>query len=525
MHKLQARTERIQETPSDWIERYFYVPDPRDQRTGEFLPPGPLLLAEHQRRIINEALSKTEDGKYKYTTVIYSAPKKSGKSALASAVTLYMAYSRPYSYIYCLANDGKQSNDRIYEPIRRCLDLHRKLGGPFAKESPNKSEVVLSNGTKVEAVNCDESGEAGAQPLFSVVSEIWGWKTAAKVRLFSETTVPPTLYGYALRWIESYAGEKGVSTILEKVYETAVKQGRPHPDFLDLECEDGPVVWVNDRAHTFCYWDHVPRMIWQTEEYYEAEANLLSASEFERIHRNRWASSLNVFVTKDQWDAVGKLADPIGPLTPVVLGVDGAISNDYAVIVGATRDPGREDEVLYRFCYIFTPKRGGGTIKIAETVEPAIRLLCQRYNVVCVAYDKYQLEDMAQRLRKGRVVWMYNFSQQAERAVADKALQTAVINHTVWWDRGGPGLREKEGEPSLYQHITQAGAKTEGESKLRIMKLSDTIKVDAAVAASMARSMCEHLIIRNRDKDGGTFKLSEEAFRQGMRELGCYGSD
>src|SRR5690606_819097 len=262
--RLKARVEKITEKPSEWIERYFYVHDPRDPITGEFLSPGPIRLSDHQRRIIDEALSKREDGKFKYSLVIYSAPKKSGKSALASAIALYMAYSRPYSNIYCLANDGKQSSDRIYEPIRRCLTLHKTLNGPLSKESPNKTDVVLSNNTKIEAIPCDAAGEAGSQPLLSVFSEVWGWTSDVKKTLWSEMSVPPTLQGYALQWVESYAGEKGKSVILEHLYNLAVKEGSPHPDFLDLQTNGGPAVWVNESAGLFCYWDHDPRMVWQT---------------------------------------------------------------------------------------------------------------------------------------------------------------------------------------------------------------------------------------------------------------------
>jgi hypothetical protein len=871
--RLKARVEKITEKPSEWIERYFYVPDPRDPVTGEFLSPGPIRLSDHQKRIIDEALSKDEHGKFKYSTVIYSAPKKSGKSAIASAVTLYVAYSRPYSFVYCLANDGKQSADRIYEPIHRCMRLHKTMNGPFYNENPNKTDITLSNHTRIEAIPCDAAGEAGSQPLLSVWSELWAFNSDAKRRLWTELSIPPTLHGYAMRWVESYAGEKGKAELLEQLYNVAVKKGTPHPDFEDLKSKGEPVVWVNESARLFCYWDHEPRMPWQTSEYYclplpknkedmevltkmgwksaeditkkdeictrsnegvieyqyptnifkekysgklfnfknaridisvtpnhrifaqyikhtrhyksvrskksvyeyktaqeaikyqhgfipttatwsheslgdvsvgnlifdgtlliefmawylsegniqytkykdkrypvavciaqnkkvnpdkharisrlltdmcfsfterdhcfyvydsslarylekfgksgekyiprwileEASKDQLDVfldaytlgdgtyscehhmlytssnrmakdleelilkcgyrpsyhgkhqlgnsrpvhhigvikdqteigwkqygkksqwleydapdntvvwcpttpnsnfyvrvngtsfwtgnseevayhtpSEFARIHRNEWVTPTDVFIQAEWWHSLSKNLGPISPYTPVVIGLDGAISNDYAALVGVTRDPDNNDHTAVRFCYIFTPKRSGGTIKISETVEPLLRLLCKKYNVVCVAYDKYQLEDMAQRLRKESLVWMYNFSQQTERSVADKSLYDSIINRTIWWDINGEGLPFNGEVPSLYQHITQAGAKTDG-GKFRLDKLSDDAKIDAAVATSMAREMCKRLMITNKDKRTESIvrqhtrgKMTDDEFMRAVAEI------
>lgn len=456
-------------------------------------------MSDHQKRIVNEALSKRPDGRLKYSTVIYSAPKKSGKSAIASAITLYFAYHSPYSQVYCLANDGVQATDRIYSPIRTNFKLHAQLGGIFKDVHYQLTEVTLPNNTKIRAIPCDAEGEAGSQPLFVCYSELWGFKTESKKRLFTEMTLPPTLYGYAMRWIESYAGETGTSELLEGLYRTAVKEGTPHPDFMDLRSNlsgNGDyVVFTNEAAGIFCYWDHEPRMKWQTPEYYQMEAKLLPPHEFDRIHRNMWISPVDSFIQPQLWESVKKENVPaLDKSVPLVLGVDGAITNDFAAIVGVTRDYEDSSNLLVRFCYIFTPQKSGGTIKISEDVEPKLRELCAKYNVVCIAYDKYQLEDMAQRLRKENVVWMYNFSQQKDRAVADKGLYDRILNRSLFWDVNGDGLNKQGELPTLYQHITQAGAQTDG-GKLRLVKLADSLKIDAAVACSMASEQCLRLNI------------------------------
>jgi len=109
---------------ADWIEINFYIPEPRDPVTGEILPQGPIRLAELQKRILREALRRDEDGNFVYATILYSAPKKSGKTALASAVVLYLAIVVfEMDFIYLLANDGKVKVQKIecFGPLRHVL--------------------------------------------------------------------------------------------------------------------------------------------------------------------------------------------------------------------------------------------------------------------------------------------------------------------------------------------------------------------------------------------------------------------
>lgn len=520
-----------EELPADWMEKHYLVPAPRDPITGEILPAGPIRFTDHQKRIINEALSKNEKGNLRYVTVLFSAPKKSGKSAIASGVGLYMARKIPYAQIYCLANDGKSSRDRLYGPMFRCLMMHKQRGLDLKDTKVNLTEAYFENFAHVEAIPCDASGEAGSEPTATLWSEFWGFDSEAKHRLFTEMTVPPTLYGRSIRWIESYAGFIGVSNLLWDMYHLGVKQGTPHPDFLDLRGRDGePVVYVNETAKMFTYWDTVPRMPWQTDEYYQQEASILDDSEFQRIHRNQWVSDKGTFVDGSQWDACqNKLIPPlpIGSDVPVVLGVDAAVSGDCAAIVAITRDPFLpETDTAVRYCKIIKPSPGKA-INIEKDIGGEIRKLSKWWNIVCVAYDAYQMESTAQSYRRGAVaiapdelenmspkeaeayleqesraaqLWYYKFGQQAPRGVADKRLYDMIINRQIHWN---PDDRDSDIAPqgdreTLTKHIKQAGAKNDGKQR-RIEKLAEDSHVDGSVAASMANDRCMELNLDNRE--------------------------
>lgn len=480
-------------------------------------------------------MSKDENGKLKYNTVVYSAPKKSGKSALASAVILYFAYHNANSFIACLANDGKQSADRLYSPIVTNFRLHRQLGGIFKGVLPNKTEIILPNFTKIEAVPTDAAGEAGSQPLLTGWSEIWAFNSEAKRRLWTEMTIPVTLYGRAMRWVESYAGRTGESDLLEDIYRLGFEEAEPHADFLDLEGKYGPVVRVNQSAGTFVYWDTVPRMAWQkaegTRKYYQLEAAILSPSEYRRIHENEWVSSVSSFVEDVWWDACHDARLPVladGDTTPVVVGIDMAVSRDCAALVAVSRDPHAPDKkVAIRGVRIFNPKDSGGIIDQERMVRPVIEDWAKRWNVICWVYDPHEMAKLAQDMTRAGVGWFKPFGQTNPRAIADKQLYDMVVGRQITWNKdttlGDVGQRGMGGN-TLYEHITKAGATTKSDS-YRLEKLSRNIKIDGAVAMSQAVYVAMQLAIGNNELSERALvrrlqrnEISLEEFSNSVRE-------
>jgi len=454
--------------PVAWIEMNFYVPDPRDPTTGAVLPPGPLRLLPHQKRILREALRR-ENGRFVYTTVVYSAVKKSGKTRIAAAVAAWFAATRePFNEIYCMANDGKQATDRVLNAIKQCVRLNRTLGW-----AETHSRVILPNGTFIEAIPCDPKGQAGTNPGLTVWSELWGYGYAHKKRLWTEMTVPPTRYGNALRWVESYAGYSGESPILEDLYRQAVHEGERHPAFPDLP------VYVNPAAELFCYWDEEPRMPWQTDEYYEQEAQVLTPQEFERIHRNRWVSSEESFIPIEWWDV---LAEPLPPPKRgerLILGVDAAVSGDCFAIVAVSKHPRDKDRYAVRAVHVWKPKPGR---KLTfEQPVAVIKALAKQYRVVELAYDEYQLHHLATELMRDRIVYCRPFGQTNERLAADAMLYQFIRD----------GKIAHGGESDLREHLLNAAAKQSGTG-MRIVKKSRGQHIDAAVALSMALARATH---------------------------------
>jgi hypothetical protein len=521
--------------PSKWLQEHFYIPEPRNPYTGDFSDePGPIILHEMQGRLVDEALSTDDRGLYKYTTVIYSTIKKSGKSTLASGAGLYLIHHTPFSHGYCLANDGVQSEDILFGPVNTCITLHNKHGGIFKGVKAYSDNVKLKNNGTLESLPCDAAGNAGKEPTISLWSELWGFETPVKRKLFSEMTVPSTKFGRALRWIETYAGYSGTSLLLWDLYQQAVKQGQPHPDFRDISSGGEPVVWINEAAGIFCYWDHEPRMAWQLGDegrrYYLQESRILESAEYNRLHHNLWISPIGSFIQPELWDACAdKTLQPLNDdRTPMVVAIDAAETNDCACILGVTRHPVRfETDIAIRKCKIFKPGGPAGTILLEPTVGRTLLQWGLKYNIIVVCYDAYQLAKLTQDYSRGSLTftpdelmeilqqinetastpaealekyqravqrWYYRYSQQTERTIADKFLFDLIAHRRIAYnpDDLNEDIAARGDEETLTKHVKQAGAGG-GKGQYRIQKLADTLKVDGAVALSMASELCLRL--------------------------------
>lgn len=449
--------------PLDWITSNFYLYD-----TGNLI-----TLYDCQRRPLELALSRDANGNYKYNTVLWSWPKKSAKSSVISAVCDYVAESRTHASVKLVANDLKQADSRVGYYLRESILIGQKHGKRQGIAiTPSGYKVSYPNGAKVECVPIDPSGEAGGNDDLIVYSELWGWKSKAHQRMWSEMTLSPNKWGNSQRWIDTYAGITGESPILEQLYDVGKVQGVKVWD--DLE------VYVNDSAKMLTVWVTQPMFPWQTAEYYAEQASTLTPSEFERMHRNQWASSQEAFVPIEWWDACKADLPPLEPKQSIILGVDAAVENDCFAIVGVTittRDGVKVPQV--RYVKVWTPPKNGQIDFSA--VEAELTRLIDTYSITCISYDPYQMADMAQRL--GHRAFWFEFKQGAPRLMADKQLFDIIRDRRI----------EQNGDMVLRQHMLNADRKPD-DDKLRIIKRAESQKIDSVVALSMA---CERALYYN----------------------------
>ena len=303
--KPELWAEYLNPDPVAWMRKHFYIPELN----------GPIEIYPSQEIPLREALALDPDGKFRYSTIVWSAIKKSAKSSIAAAVGLWFAWRKPWSSVKVIANDLKQAESRVAFYMRRAIELH-----PEWKDICKvvNYKITLPNHSVIEAIPIDPSGEAGANDDLVIYSELWGWKQRGAVRMWTETTLSPMKFGQSLRWCETYAGFSGESPVLEDLFEMGVNQGT----CINPEAE----LYRNGRL--LVYWNTKPTLPWQTPEYYSQEESSLMPNEFERVHRNKWASSTSKFVPDEWWIACKKDRIPVTEHEPWVIALDAAISGD-----------------------------------------------------------------------------------------------------------------------------------------------------------------------------------------------------
>jgi hypothetical protein len=94
--------------------------DPVAFITEVLLDPGtsaPFELYPAQVEFLRAALRLTAAGRLPCPEMLFSAPKKSGKTALAAMIAIYVAVvlGGPYAEVYCLANDYEQAASRVFQ--------------------------------------------------------------------------------------------------------------------------------------------------------------------------------------------------------------------------------------------------------------------------------------------------------------------------------------------------------------------------------------------------------------------------
>jgi len=388
-------------------------------------------------------------------------------------------------------------------------------------------------------------------------TELWAFTLPDAVKFYTEMTPVPTRRD-SIRLVETYAGYDGQSELLQDLYNTGMagrqltngelatavardKDGERYEDFLwafaETEGDPDALVpcWVDDVASLFMYWDsgtQARRMPWQhgpvADQYYTAQAKTLPPGEYDRLHLNLWIGAVSGFVPIEWWDACydPDLEElPPGTDTPVIVGVDAAVTNDCFGVVMVSRYPDSElakTTVAVRGCRKWDPKPGEPIDLTAA--ESFLRTICRggctqfhalgrdgkthppegydcpacaggmtipRFNIKQLAFDPSQLSLMMQRLTRDRIAWCEPFIQMKDRNIADSDLRTMIAERRLRHTCPPPGHPDHDpGHPlmELRRHLNNAAAQLEAkqDSKLRIVKKAPDRKIDLVVALSMA---------------------------------------
>ena len=309
------------------MEREYYLDDTKV--LVEFQP--------HQRRILNKAFRANEEGKLPYETVVWSTPKKEGKTAIGGAIAY--GWCRHYGgNAFSLANDKDQAGERMFDRVVKNLQIMREKNEPlflqivdegYHDRITKNNMIEFAEGDQVNPsphwlkfVPADYAGEAGGRQAFTCFDEMWAYKGDAMSRFWDEF-VPLSIMPASLRFITTYAGWYGESELLWSIYDTVVKPD-PHDPHIKHgtpvpELEDLPVYQYGTAYQPgsyLVYWDHENRMPWKTPAYIEGRRDDPAVkgreSEWRRMWKNEWTTGQEAFLPAELIDELMDMAESKG---------------------------------------------------------------------------------------------------------------------------------------------------------------------------------------------------------------------
>jgi len=446
-------------TFSDWTEHFIILP------TGETIH-----LEDHQKAILNHVFTFDERGKLPYSIIVYSCPKKSGKTAINAVVMTFFAYNiEAPNEIIAVANKRDQVVARGFREVKGFVERNRLLKSEVVRFTYD--QIELKNGSIIQAIPNDFAGESGSNHGLTTWDELWGFNSERDHRLFEELTPVPTRKN-SIRFITTYAGFENESKLLEDLYKQIftdsgdVKNGVVRPLGKKLPCysKDG----------LFLYWDHEPRMPWQTESYYQSQRKQLRVNTFLRLHENRWVSNESGLFDMEKWDACVDLKHrPPLPDKKIMLhvGVDASTKRDRSAVVSVYRSG---DKIMSGPKRYWQPSKDK-PMDLEETMEKYLLELHQNYTLASVKFDPYQFHRSALTLRKQGLP-MQEFPQ--------------TVGNLTEMGQNLFDLVEYSGivlYPSKDLRLeAQSAVAKETERGLRIVKEKASQKIDQVISLAMA---------------------------------------
>jgi phage terminase large subunit-like protein len=185
--------------------------------------------------------------------------------------------------------------------------------------------------------------------------------------------------------------------LLEDLYSQVFKDTGEVKDGVTRPLGDGLPCYAVDGM--FVYWDHEPRMPWQTPVYYSSQRSSLRPNTYLRLHENRWVSSESGLFDMDRWDAC---TDPehFPPLPDkrisLYVGVDASTKRDRAAVVSVYREGGKVKLGPKRF---WQPS-AADPLDLEDTMESYLLELHRGYHLLRCNYDPIQFHRSAMTLAK-----------------------------------------------------------------------------------------------------------------------------
>lgn len=480
-----------------WPPRYLTSTTPGDRARGdgdnvaEFIetfcrvtkqsfaaPAGELIvLRPWQKQLLNGLYARRVDGRLKHRTALIGMPRKSGKSALLSGMTLHhLIMGAPGSEAYAVAASRDQARI-IFETSKQMLRLDPELAETCTiyrdvienKLTKSTFKVLASEAPQLEGLSPSfvAFDELHAQPnreLFDVLS----LASAARIDpiLVSITTagvkVDPSGNESLCYVMYQYLQQVANKEVVDDTFFGAWWQ----PRFEAVDFRD-PKIWAQANPGIGDLSD---------VEDFESAVKRTPENEFKTKRLNIWTSAKSAWLPDGKWDVLG-VDDVNVDGEKIVIGFDGSYSNDSTAVIGCTTGE-RKHMFVIGLWERPANRNEDWQVPITE-VEHCIVEACKQFDVREVVCDPYRwarsIEVISEAIGGGRVL---EYPQSPQRM--SPATQR-------FYDMTVSGELSHDNHPGLSRHLANATIKQDARGS-RVAKESrySSKKIDAAVAAIMA---------------------------------------
>jgi len=472
-------------TPVDWRDRKrgdgplyseFAEAVCRVTKDSVAAPAGQLLdLRGWQKELLNHALARRSDGRFKHRVALIGMARKNGKSALAASAGLSaLTLGGNGSEIYSCAADRDQARI-VFGTARRMVELDEELSSMFTLYK----DVIeyKDKGSVYRVLSAEAYTKEGLNP--------------SPIVIFDEVHAQPNR---ELWDVMSLAGGARADSLLLGITTAGVKTQSNGQDSLcyslyqyGQKLVKGELV---DPSFFFAWWepnnpegDHRNKQLWIESnpgfgdivdaEDFESAVLRTPEAEFRTKRTNTFVSTATAWLPTGSWEQLVDKERMPEPGEDVILAFDGAFSNDSTALVAWLLGGEKPHLMVVGLWERPDDAEQGWHVPVAEVEQTIIDTARDgRFSVKEIVFDPARWQRTFMILdEEGLPVVQYPNS--AERMVpATQKFYEAVVNQSFTHD----------GDERLARHISNCVTKQSSRGVM-VAKASSKRKVDAAVAS------------------------------------------
>lgn len=282
---------------------------------------------------------------YKYSDVLVTVPRQSGKTTLLRPLRLLRMIENPAARLFATAQTGKHSSLRMLDMISEVE--HSPLSS-FFKTRKGKGDAgleLIANGSKLSQFTPNEEAIHGETAIYVDLDEIWYFsKAQGDAILGGVRPSASTLYGKAQRWYTSTMG-----TLASEFMNEMVDRGRKGEDqslcYIEFSLPEG--LDYKDPAN---WWKFHPALGNTINEAVLADELVhMSEGEFMRAYMNRLTDVQDAIIPLQMWDDLADTTVIPPALDELTVAFEVAPSNACSAVVAAwNTDGGPAVRVLHQ---------------------------------------------------------------------------------------------------------------------------------------------------------------------------------